>query len=191
MFCLFTNLDFLLLTKRIENANDMVPAEWRTVGGWPANVWIGTTVENQAMADQRIPELLNVPAAVRFLSCEPLLGHIDLSGRTVDGVWIDPEYATLDPGLSEIVEDEGWPIHWVIAGGESGPHARPMQPSWARALRNQCTAAGVPFLFKQWGQWGPKPDYMQGAPMIKRSKFANGRELDGRTWDEYPEVTRG
>lgn len=198
-------LDWLLLTKRPENVNELVPARWRNVGRWPSNVWIGTTVENQAMADKRIPELLEVPARVRFLSCEPLLGPVDLSGRTVEGVWIDPDYAALDYNLGDIVRDEGWPIHWVIAGGESGPYARPMNPAWVRGLRDQCVAAGVPFLMKQWGEWRPfdekrDPTLSMTTPdaLLKRwhiesdmwraGKHAAGRELDGRTWDEYPVV---
>jgi protein gp37 len=181
------NLDWLLLTKRPENVNDMVPAHWRNVNHWPANVWIGTSVENQEQADKRIPVLLDVPARVRFLSCEPLLGPVDLSGRTVDGVWIDPEYAALDYNLGDIVRDEGWPIHWVIVGGESGIGARPMNPTWVRSLRDQCVAAGVPFLFKQWGQYAPQPNSGEKV-FFWTDKHAAGRELDGRTWDEYPAV---
>ena len=141
-----SSLDWLLLTKRPENVNEMVPGRWRTVGRWPANVWVGTTIENQAAADKRIPELLSVPTLVHFLSCEPLLGPVSLAGHL-------------------------GAIEWVIAGGESGPQARPMNPDWVRRLRDQCVAAGVPFHFKQWGGLTPK---------------ANGRELDGRIWDECP-----
>lgn len=125
------NLDFLILTKRPQNIAKMLPDPEAGVkpwgDGWP-NVWLGTTVENQEEADRRIPHLLAVPAAVRFLSCEPLLGAVDLT--------------------------KGHPrINWVIAGGESGPGARPMHPDWARSLRDQCATAGLPFFFKQWGQW--------------------------------------
>ena len=166
-------LDWLLLTKRPENVNDMVPSWWRNVNRWPRNVWIGTSVENQAMADKRIPLLLQIPAAVRFLSCEPLLGPLDLTGKTRDTIWIDQEYADADPGFAEVVESDGWPIHWVIVGGESGPKARPMESDWVRSIRDQCTGAGVAFHFKQWG--GVR-------------KHETGRILDGRTWDEYPQV---
>jgi protein gp37 len=104
----------------------------------PANVWIGTTVEDQTRADERIPALLKIPASVRFLSCEPLLEH----------VFIRPE------AFEALQWEEGQPsIQWVICGGESGPGARPMHPDWARSLRDQCAAAGVPFFFKQWGEW--------------------------------------
>jgi protein gp37 len=110
------------------------------------NVWLGTSVENQRWATVRVPKLVETPAAVRFLSCEPLLGPVDLE--------------TALPHLD-----------WVIVGGESGPGCRPMDPDWARSLRDQCGAAGVPYFFKQWGGRTPK---------------AGGRELDGMTWDEMP-----
>lgn len=117
------------------------------------NVWLGTSVENQRWTS-RIDDLVNTPAAVRFLSCEPLLGPLDLTP------WLQPDCDA--PG-----------IRWVIAGGESGPEHRPVDPDWIRSIRDQCVAADVPFLFKQWGG--------------KTSKAA-GRELDGRTWDEMPEL---
>ncbi|MFF7476608.1 DUF5131 family protein [Streptomyces sp. NPDC008092] len=108
--------------------------------GWPLpNVWLGVSVENQQWADLRIPALLNTPAAVRFLSCEPLVGPVTLADHWIGS---DP-YRRDEPSIS-----------WVIAGGESGPKARPMHPDWARTLRNQCAAASIPFLFKQWGTWG-------------------------------------
>jgi protein gp37 len=148
-------LDWLLLTKRPENVKPMLIEAGRGFQPLPPWAWIGTSVENQEYTDKRIPELLKIPAVVRFLSIEPMLGPIDLSGRTVNGVWIDQEYADIDHELSEIVEQEGWPIQWVIVGGESGPNARPMHPDWARSIRDQCQEAGVPFFFKQWGEWLP------------------------------------
>ena len=145
------NLDWLLVTKRIGNAKTMMsdalhlnPAALSNGKIWPLpNVWLGITVVNQAEADRDIPKLLQVPAAVRFLSMEPLLGPV-----------------LIDTLLCELPEDEdGAPypgrLDWVIVGGESGPKARPMHPEWARGLRDQCAAAGVPFLFKQWGEWNP------------------------------------
>lgn len=118
---------------------------------WPLpNVWLGTSVENQRWARVRIPKLLQAPASVRFLSCEPLLGAIDLRG------------------LGQ--------LDWVIVGGESGHGARPMDLGWARSIRDQCLAAGVPFFFKQWGGRTPK---------------AGGRTLDGRTWDGWPTQAPG
>ncbi len=119
------NLDWLLLTKRPRNVNGLVFDRWKK-NGWPSNLWIGTSVENQETANERIPELMHIPAAVRFLSCEPLLGPVDL-------------------GFSV-----GW-IDWVIVGGESGPGARPMEIGWLNSLRDQCIAAGVPVFIKQMG----------------------------------------
>jgi protein gp37 len=100
------------------------------------NVWIGTSVENQEQADKRIPHLLRIPAKVRFLSMEPLLGPVDL-GKCYE---------------NEVTQFNGG-INWVIVGGESGQNARPMHPAWARSLRDQCRKAGVPYFFKQFGEW--------------------------------------
>jgi len=118
------NLDWLLLTKRPQNVTKMVQ-------DLPWNVWLGTTVENQEEADRRIPHLVAAPARIRFLSCEPLLGELDLRAY----------FNRLD---------------WVICGGESGPGHRAMAPVWARSLRNQCALFDVPFFFKQWGGRTPK-----------------------------------
>lgn len=135
------HLDWLLLTKRPQNIKKMLPADW---GSGYQNVWLGTTVENQAEADRRIPHLLAVPARVRFLSCEPLLGPIDLT-RVAGRAGLDPHWCMKKSGLG-----------WVIVGGESGPGARPMHPDWARSLRDQCAAARVPFFVKQLSSGGPK-----------------------------------
>ena len=167
-------LDWLLLTKRPERIMKAVP--WGDL--WPANVWAGVTAENQKWAEKRIPLLLELPAAVRFLSCEPLVGALDLRQWTAKPQRID----------------------WVIAGGESGHKARPMNPEWARNLRDQCSKAGIAFHFKQWGHW--RPDYAKasagrqrvavtdshGRPvtLVRLGKHAAGRDLDGRTWDEFP-----
>lgn len=144
---------------------------------WPLpNVWLGVSCEDQATADERIPLLLQTPAAVRWVSAEPLLGLI-----------------MLDTYLGKLPEDDDgapYPGHldWIVAGGESGPQARPMQPEWARSIRDQCQASGVKFFFKQWGEWAPR---YKGEPWIymemeRVGKKAAGRSLDGRTWDEYP-----
>lgn len=110
---------------------------------WPLpNVWIGTSVEDQKRADLRIPQLLNTPAAVRFLSCEPLLGPVDLVAPL----------STWAAGRAVQINER---LHWVIVGGESGTGARPMHPGWARHLRDQCQDAEVPFHFKQWGSFSP------------------------------------
>ena len=165
---------------------------------WPANLWIGASTEDQASADERIPWLLQLPAAVRFLSVEPMLGPVDLAGWAIDAEGSYP----LDR------------LAWVITGGESGTGARPIHPQWARDLRDQCAAAGVPFFFKQWGEWGPLSvsefvntaiaghalreydgdrwgDAEGGAwSMFRIGKNATGRTLDGKVWDEFPaEVT--
>lgn len=116
------------------------------------NVWLGTTVENQEQADKRIPDLLNCPAAVRFVSCEPLLGPVDLDNT--DSIHETNWLTGINPEYPE--EGIGPKIHWVIAGGESGTDARPSHPDWFRSLRDQCKAAGVAFFFKQWGQWFPE-----------------------------------
>lgn len=129
--------------------------------GWPLpNVWLGVSVENQWWAKTRIPALLDTPAAVRFLSCEPLLGPLTFRCAP----WAPLRNANHLDGLRR--------FDWVIVGGESGPGARVMSPEWPRAIRDECVEAGVPFFFKQWGG---------------RSAKAGGRVLDGRTWDEMPE----
>jgi protein gp37 len=159
---------------------------------WPLpNVWLGQSVEDQAAADARTPWVLDTPAAVRWLSVEPMLGPIVLPA----------DFLALGSRA------------WVVCGGESGPGARPMHPDWARSLRDQCVVAGVPFLYKQGGAWMEVPSDDPGwthmvtldgrafarredvplehiahscAYMRRVGKKASGRELDGRTWDEYP-----
>ncbi len=125
------------------------------------NVWLGTSVEDQKAADERIPHLLKCPAAVRFLSCEPLLGSVSLDVMNF-GAEFDAEGASYYNALKgKAFEADGEPgswgpkIDWVICGGESGHGARPMSPDWARSLRDQCQAANVSFFFKQWGEWVP------------------------------------
>ncbi len=146
---------------------------------WPLdNVWLGVSAENQATADQRIPPLLDTPAAVRFLSAEPLLGPIDLNRLTFK------HCPTHDHGGGFCIQDCGdWQtLDWVIAGGESGPRARPMHPDWARALRDQCRVAGVAFFFKQWGEWGPDV----GPPPGRKDRIIEGLArcawFDGSRW---------
>lgn len=212
------NLDWLLLTKRIGNFWDRVHKAGvilnlrNDVGGgsagdmaegWiqqqpPENVWIGATICNQSEALRDIPKLLEVPAKIRFVSIEPLLAPVDL-----DQVYLSMEHAL-------------W-IDWAIVGGESGPEARPMHPAWVNKLRDQCQGAGVPFLFKQWGEWAPRKPvaggdeggdlrkgivrYLQGdgrepdghfrrgdAAMRRVGKKEAGRLLDGITHTEFPKV---
>lgn len=122
------------------------------------NVWLGVSAEDQKTADERLPALLRTPAACRFLSAEPLLAPIDLTG------WLSCRKCH--------------PLHWVIVGGESGPHSRSMHPDWARSLRDQCADAGIPFFFKQWGE------YTRDGLRIGRR--AAGRRLDGMEWNGMP-----
>lgn len=184
------NLDWQLLTKRPENWQDRLDValgfcvqqkdqyqpirgwirEWYIHGNPPHNVWIGTSVEDQARADQRIPKLLEIPARVRFLSCEPLLGPIILGHQ--EGAYDDkgtPEW--LIPG-----------IDWVIVGGESGPGARPFNLAWARSLKNQCSAAGVAFFMKQMGT-RPEETVIQDR-MVKQLRFKDPKAGDMNEWPE-------
>lgn len=180
-------LTWQLLTKRPENIMGMVPLDWHA--DWPVNVWVGTTVESQRWADERLPLLMKVPAPVRFASCEPLFGRVDLAQWLA---WDNADEA-------EHAAREG--LNWVIAGGESGPKARPSHPNWFRWLRDQCHGAGVPYLFKQWGEWAPAPwkvsreDEARGATHAVRSDTGHWRELQHKPWSlersdvEYPPVT--
>jgi len=195
------NLDWLLLTKRPENwdrrvyevriaamkgdtaRDDAIYAftdSWM-IGSAPGNVWIGTSVEDQQRADERIPHLLRIPARVRFLSCEPLLGPVKLTTIIKDGIGRD----ALRVNDASMGEPERH-VDWVICGGESGPGARPMRPDWARSLRDQCAAAGVAFFFKQWGEWAWAYSN-DGRPSMSRvGKKLAGRVLDGLTWQQFP-----
>lgn len=194
------HLDFLLLTKRPELFRDRIEAAFCSIGpafdqytpieereDWersdsgklhlwlvkwkygvsiPDNVWVGTSVEDQTRADERIPALIKIPANVRFLSCEPLL----------EPVHIEPYLLTSAAKMAHNSQFVGNPsntdkVHWVIAGGESGPEARAVDPDWIRSLRDQCDEWGTAFFFKQWGGLNKK---------------LSGRELDGRIWAERP-----
>lgn len=205
-------LIWLLLTKRPQNIAKMLPEGWGD--GWP-NVWLGTTVENQEVANRNIPHLLAVPAAKRFLSIEPMLGPVNL-----ESFLFTPECCGR-PNFVQTGEEHGWPvgseeccgcpdpiptrsIDWIIAGGESGLHARPSHPDWFRSLRDQCAAAEVPFLFKQWGEWIDFDDAINidgidilKAPtcgdggetsiqFIRGGKSKTGRALDGLLHDGRP-----
>ena len=172
-----TSLDVQLLTKRPENIRRMVPPEW--LESWPAHVWVGTTVEDQKRADQRIPHLLDVPARVRFLSVEPLLESVDLTAAVAElfcmkcrtpatiaasadpestpeedrAQWVDPECPHACPKCGG--ETDGrYPddrIDWVIVGGESGTSAREFNLGWCRSIVDQCVASAVPVFVKQMG----------------------------------------
>lgn len=170
---------FQVLTKRADrmaeymctgNRLERIYDQWYSVNdktpcaaAWPLpNVWMGVSVENQEQADLRIPELLKVPAAVRFLSCEPLLGPLDLWGAN---------YRNPSGGFTGAVTSWGNGVSWVITGAESGHGARPMQLDWVRDLRDQCQGAGVPFFFKQ---------------QIVDGKKVELPELDGQVWAQFP-----
>lgn len=145
------HLDWLLLTKRLENVRVLVPGRWGREG-WPENVWLGVSVEDQRRADERIPLLLDTPAAVRFLSCEPLLGPVELYhglGGCSCGLGSLPDDVGGRHHPSCTDRDER--IDWVIVGGESGHGARQMDITWARSLVNQCDEARVPVFVKQLG----------------------------------------
>lgn len=145
--------------------------DWLSHKQFLPNVWLGVSVEDQTRADERIPLLLDTPAAKRFLSCEPLLGPVDLRNVSYSGpIFLDGLVGYADETTSPASHRK---IDWVIVGGESGPGARPMHPDWARSLRDQCQAAGVPFFFKQWGEWAP-----------------NIGAVDGWTIDDNPEISR-
>lgn len=168
-------LDWLLLTKRVGNVRGMVPLPWLAPGGWPANVWLGATVVNQAEAERDVPKLLQLPAPVRFLSCEPLLGPIDLS-FLIFGVPTGRFRSRGGKRQLELQRPPDGGLQWVIAGGESGGKARPMHPDWPRRLRDQCTAFGVPFLFKQWGEWiSADQDQCRTGPPLSRWQWADGQ----------------
>lgn len=219
---------------------------WRPMGGHGCtplrHVWLGVSVEDQETADERIPHLLDTPAALRFVSYEPALGPLDLGfgrriklHRPVRGDWpighhlgaSRPYYlAESNPqGALSVASDRGPmlgvkpgeferlpDLDWVIAGGESGPGSRPAHPDWFREVRDQCAPAGVPFFFKQWGDWAPEPDHpklgrhpknirtlgeLNDGPdvfdntlvnMVRVGKKAAGHELDGQVHQEWPEA---
>ena len=181
------HLDWLLLTKRIGNVASMIEAPGMQKCGLPANVWLGATIVNQAEADRDLPKLLDTPAAVRFLSIEPMLGDIRLGSflqRSPSAAYAAGRVTPEMPAWTRIGSTA---IDWVICGGESGPKARPMHPDWARSLRDECAGAGVPFMFKQWGEWVPRgPESMgypsiDGVPRIRLTdRGENGQRLDAR-----------
>lgn len=200
---------FLVLTKRATRLENFRPST-----GLLPNVWLGLSVENQKTADERIPLLLQTPAAGRFVSVEPMLGWVDLV-RACDCV-------LCGPAGFDVPAVQGWGafLHWVICGGETGPGARPMNPYWVRWLRNQCEAEKVPFFFKSWGEWAPTGEmddpqafvcergahgpldtesikrlcadvhpHPCGRSMVYRvGKRRAGAALDGREWRQFPEV---
>lgn len=161
---------FQVVTKRPERMFEFYKWYDKTYTAWKQrNIWLGVSVENQETADERIPILAKIPTYIRFISAEPLIGPIDLNQpieRNIDIKYIET-------------------IQWVIAGGESGPKARPSHPDWFRQLRDQSSAANVPFFFKQWGEWFP------GNGEMKRvGRRVAGRSLDYQQWDGFPALAK-
>ena len=216
------NLDWLLLTKRPQNIVKMVKLHGAIAGNGsrylPDNVWLGATCENQARANVNVPHLLvtrkELGAKCLFLSVEPMLGSIDLTKLRCEidlgeGMpWLDAIRGLVFDGNGD---SNSCPhIDWVICGGESGPHARPMHPDWVRGLHNQCAEAGVPFFFKQWGEWlgygasgYPDPESCNdGLPRAPSAEFefpdgeivfhvgraTSGDRIDGVQHHAWPEV---
>lgn len=209
---------FQVLTKRADIMCARVPEIMERIGShqaMPANIWLGVTAENQAAADERIPLLLQTPAAVRFLSCEPLLGCMNLwpfIGAWCSCGWKQVSDWTVDRSLARPWSSNNFcprcggmislsrrGINQIIVGGESGPRARPLEINWVRSLRDQATACGISFFFKQWGEYsyeqrlyGPDgEDWKNKNEWFKNrvGKKSSGRMLDGREWNEFPEAT--
>ncbi|WKV08178.1 phage Gp37/Gp68 family protein [Thermoanaerobacterium thermosaccharolyticum] len=214
---------FLVLTKRPERMLEVykrlrpgntIPGPYFSITGkgegWagypptlPDNIWLGVTAENQQRADERIPILLQIPAAVHFVSVEPMLGPVKIDHyfpeydyRPTYKYW---QAAFPEQGNKPILVCPG--IDWVICGGESGLGARPMHPDWARDLRDQCQKARIPFFFKSWGEYKPLPFRSTGDGLhtlqeypeckydfVKVGKKTAGRVLDGKTWNEIPSI---
>ncbi len=197
---------FQILTKRPDLMRCYVGDRFDERKVVAPNIWFGVSVEDQRSADERIPDLINTPAAVRWLSCEPLLEAVDLSE------YFDCSNVLENWPFGKVYAPSGEPfngklIHWVVVGGESGHGARPMHPDWARSLRDQCVAANVPFFFKQHGEWLHESQtdeslwakfanntrdncvrhVKNGGYSYRVGKKAAGRLLDGREWDEMPE----
>lgn len=203
---------FQVLTKRPARM-EQIMRDYTQMNGRPLpNLWLGVSVEDQAAADERIPLLLRTPAAVRWISAEPLLGPVDLS------LWLD---------IYQFEEGDSWhprnlslPLHsldWLVIGGESGPNARPLHPDWAYSLRDQCDGAGVPLFFKQWGEWAspgrpafgtvrgeiqhiksdgsfwgddlPGDENADVLTVVRVGTKNAGDLLGGREWHQYPEIT--
>ncbi|KQY27212.1 phage Gp37/Gp68 family protein [Rhizobium sp. Root482] len=161
----------------IENARAMRPDDLYCLTEWPLpNVWLGVSVEDQKRAEERIPILLETPAAIRWISAEPLLGPIYI-----------PEFMP-NPLWNSLKSWEQPTLDWIVAGGESGGDARPMNPLWPRSLRDQCAAADIPYLFKQWGNFRPCSD-ANGPYMLRVTKAEAGRLLDGIEHNGFPEVS--
>lgn len=207
-----------LLSRREDDLLEEIYSNWYTFSGgarevwsWPLpNVWLGVSVEDQKRADERIPDLLATPAAIRWISAEPLLGSLDLRSNNGGTQWIGGQrgcdgkhqhnghtgeviHGVLhrsDPRIQHHHHDEHCEpgLDWVVVGGESGKGARPMHPDWARSLRDQCEVAGVPFFFKQWGNWHQvydrdveDPDWRRCGTIQRQNPRGRWMNLEGGT----------
>jgi protein gp37 len=195
---------YMVLTKRPERVDqwlDWVGHYWpgdsplninlEAEGNFGQHIWFGVTAENQQRADERIPILLQIPAAKRFVSVEPMLGAVDLRNLKYDNDILDAlagEYLSTDGSEAYVPWNK---LDWSICGGETGPGARPMHPDWVRSLRDQCVSADVPFFFKSWGEY----EYLRRGASDGDGKYfynhvgkkRSGRAIDGDEWNEYPE----
>lgn len=198
---------YLILTKRPERLIDFDLIFGTVENPWPPNVWMGTSINDQASADVRIPLLLKIPAALRFVSYEPATGRADIS-PWLGSYWRIPTSIALgDVPLQSRPRKLVNGIDWVICGGESGHKAVPMHPDWARRVRDDCATADVPFFFKQWGNWEPVTYYKDHRPVIdyntgpsqylfglpdrpqnmRRTIKKSGNLLDGQTHLNFPQ----
>jgi len=200
---------FLILTKRPERMRKVMTADYLRISRtdtWPIrNLCLGVSVETQKTADERIPLLLQTPAAKRFASVEPCIGAVDLRNIALplwrekeanDSTWPPVRIDALSghvKGPDDLMDDR---LDWIICGGETGPGARPMHPDWVRGLRDQCKATNTPFFFKQWGKW---PDGVSHGPNAKDGAYAMARVgkkaasclLDGQEHKEFPVIING
>ncbi len=203
---------FLILTKRPRRAYEVLAGNTMfCLQGPLPNLWIGVSIEDQKTADERIPVLLQVPAAKRFVSVEPMLGPVNLEAIPLPDAYLTMNGIT---GVAQPLSEKNnesddyvyftrhdYKLDWVICGGETGPKARPIHPDWVRSLRDQCVVAGVPFFFKQWGEWsytyGGIPEKAKSeivysgrndscVKMWRVGKKAAGTGLDGKIWREFP-----
>ncbi len=184
---------FMLLTKRPQRMKEFI--DWVNPNCLIdlKNIWLGVTVENQERAAERIPILLEIPAAIRFVSIEPMLSEIDF------------KQVASRKFLNWLLTDKNqYPLDWVICGGETGHNARPMNSDWVKKLRDQCFVSETPFFFKQWGEWitipredvkkhplnSLKTDLYNHSVYARVGKKAAGNLIDGKEWNQFPNAKR-
>lgn len=189
------SLDWLLLTKRPENISQMVPGWCSMTGNWPKNIWVGTTVENQDVANKRLPYLMRLTAKVLFVSMEPLLGNVNLDYiNTGNMCWMD---VINGMEATYVSQNSCRPLDWVIVGGESGKNSRITHIDWIRNIRRLCSQGNIPFFYKQHGDWCEFSQLPDGAlweldrePTVTMADGHNsyhnvGKKLAGRTLDGH------